>query len=159
MFRGLREEIKALNADVKTIASCERAQKLKKKLLSIGLPIAIIGLVGVITNFVLFATAIGVSFGSARMIVPFILFPVCGIIFGVGIVISSLGFRIVVTHYTADLIDEAVGNKCDKCGATITPEQVFCPKCGEKVKKECPACKHVNSPKNDYCEKCGEKLD
>ena len=57
LFSGLGDEIKALNSDVKNVANCERAKKLRRKLLSIGLPMAIIGFAGVFTCFVLFATA------------------------------------------------------------------------------------------------------
>ena len=30
MFKNLQESIKALNADVKTVANCEKAKKLRK---------------------------------------------------------------------------------------------------------------------------------
>ncbi len=163
MFKSLQETIKALNADVKTVANCEKAKKLRKKLLSIGLPLAICGFLGVFVCFVLFATAGLDGFSSngfsARIIVPFVLFIPCGFIGGVGSMISALGFKIVITGYTTDLINETVGNNCPNCGETINSEMCFCPKCGTSLKKECPNCKHINSFGNDYCEQCGTKLD
>ena len=81
MFKNLQETIHALNADVKNVANCEKAKRLRKKLLSIGLPLAIGGFVGVFVCFILFATAGFDAFGpngfTARIIVPFVLFLPC----------------------------------------------------------------------------------
>lgn len=163
MFKGLQDTIKALNADVSNVANCEKAKKLRKKLLSIGLPMAIIGFVGVFVCFTLFATAgfdaVGPNGFSARILVPFILFLPCGVLGGIGAMLASLGFKIVVTGYTTNLINETVGNVCPKCGVNIDPQMNFCAKCGSKIRKECPSCKHVNGHKNDFCEKCGTKLN
>ena len=56
MYNNLRGTINDLNSDVKNVANCEKAHKLRKKLFSIGLPMAIIGFAGVLTCFILFAT-------------------------------------------------------------------------------------------------------
>lgn len=163
MFKNLQETIKALNSDVKNVANCEKAKKLRKKLLAIGLPLAIGGFLGVFICFALFATAGFDAFGpngfTARVMIPFLLLLPCGLIGGIGSSISSLGFKIVITGYTTNLIDGTVGNTCPKCGETISTEMQFCAKCGTKVKKECSNCKHVNKHKNEYCEKCGTKLN
>ena len=163
MLKNLQETIKALNADVKNVANCEKAKKLRKKLLAIGLPLAIGGFLGVLICFALFATAGFDAFGengfSTRIMVPFLLFIPCGVIGAIGSRIASLGFKIVITGYTTNLIDEVVGNNCPNCGETIGSEMYFCTKCGVKIKKECSNCKHINSYKNNYCEKCGTKLD
>ena len=162
MFKNLQETIKALNADVKNVANCEKAKKLRKKLLTIGLPLAIGGFLGVFICFALFATAGMNAFGpngfTARLMVPFLLFMPCGVVGAIGSMIASLGFKIVITGYTTNLINEAVGNNCPNCGETINSEMIFCSKCGSKVKNECSNCKHINSHKSDYCEKCGTKL-
>ena len=163
MFRGLTEEIKELNSDVNNVANCEKAKKLRKKLLSIGLPLAIIGFGGAFACFVLFATA---GFGafkanggfSARVLVPFILFLPCGVLGGFGSAIASLGFKIVVTGYTTKLIDETVGNNCPKCGDKISADEIFCSKCGYQLRKECPNCKAINSHNDKFCKKCGKEL-
>ena len=163
MFNNLQETIKALNADVKNVANCEKAKRLRKKLLAIGLPLAICGFLGVFICFALFATAgfdaMGSNGFSARIMVPFLLFIPCGVVGGIGSMIASLGFKIVITGYTTDLINETVGNNCPNCGETIGSEMYFCSKCGTKVRKECPNCKYVNNHKSEYCEKCGTKLN
>ena len=163
MFKGLRETIKALNADVNNVANCEKAKKLRKKLLTIGLPLAIGGFLGAFICFALFATAgmdaVGPNGFTARIMVPFLLFMPCFVVGGIGSLITSLGFEIVITGYTTNLINETVGNNCPNCGETINSEMIFCSKCGTKVRKECSVCKHVNDHKSEYCEKCGNKLD
>lgn len=77
----------------------------------------------------------------------------------IGASLTSLGFSIVVTGYTTNLINETVGHTCKGCGATITPDTNYCPKCGQKAQQKCPNCKQLNSNKNEYCEKCGTKLN
>ena len=162
MFKNLSETIKLLNADVKNVANCEKAKKLRKKLLTIGLTMAVVGFLGVFICFVLFTTAtfsdVGSDGFSARILVPFILFVPCGMVGGVGLSIASLGFRIVITGYASNLIDETVGNNCPNCGVAINSEMPFCSKCGTKIKKECVDCKHINGHENKYCEKCGKLL-
>lgn len=163
MFSNLEETIRNLNADVSNVANCEKAKKLKKKLLAIGLPLAICGFLGAFTCFVLFATAGFAAFGdngfTARVLVPFILIIPFFIIGSIGLMISSMGLRITVTGYTANLINETVGNNCPSCSNTVSEESLFCTNCGAKLKKICEKCNHTNSYKNNFCEKCGNSLD
>lgn len=156
MFNNLRETIKNINADVRDVANCEKAKKLRKRLLAIGLTLAVVGYIGVFVFFFCFAFAKG---EMAKIITYLVLFMVCGVIGSIGTQLAALGFKIVVTGYTSNLINETVGNNCPNCGQTIEPEVQFCSRCGAKVKKECPNCHHINNLKNDYCEKCGNRLN
>ncbi len=162
MFKSLRETIISLNSDVKSVTNCERAKKLRKKLLAIGLILAIVGLAGVIACFVLLATAGLGAFTetgfSARMIVPFVCVIPSALIASVGAIIARLGFQIVVVGYTTDVVDEVVGNNCPKCGSKIEIGENYCSKCGGQTKKVCEHCGEVNGLKNEFCTKCGEKL-
>ena len=162
MFKGLQDTIKALNADVSNVANCEKAKKLRKTLLCIGIPMAAVGFIGLFTCFALFATAGMKAFGpngfTARVMVPFILFIPFGLLGGIGASITSLGLKIVITGYATNLIDEVVGNNCPKCGNAINPDMPFCKKCGHKLVKTCPNCNHENDHESDFCEKCGTKV-
>lgn len=164
MFKNLNETVKALNADVNNVANCEKAKSLRKKLLAIGLPMAICGFLGAFVCFAVFAVTAVTSMNAMSfsvptgIVIPFILFIPCGVVGGIGLNIASIGFKIVITGYTTNLVNETVGNNCPKCGETIELGSSFCPKCGERLKKRCEACNHVNSHKNDYCENCGKKL-
>ncbi len=157
MFKGLQEEIKKLNKDVKNVANCEKAKALRKKLLTIGLTMAILGGIGVLTCFTLFATA-GMGGFSPRIMIPFILFLPCGVVAGIGVSIAQLGFQILVTGYTANLVDEVVGNNCPTCNDIISEDEMFCSKCGTKLKSECPDCKTINAATDKFCKKCGKQL-
>lgn len=155
MLKNLQETIKALNADAKNVANCEKAKKLRKKLLAIGLPMAIGGFLGIVVYFAC-VTFLDADFGlSISLPISF----VCLVVAAIGLCFSILGFEIAITGYTTNMIDETVGNNCPKCGETISSEMNFCSKCGAKIRKECSNCKHINEHKSDYCEKCGAKLE
>ena len=124
---------------MKNVANSQRAKKLRKKLLLIGLSMAIIGFLGVFICFILFATAGFSAFDSngfsSRIFIPFFLFVSFGVLATIGSTIASYGFRIVVVGYTTQLIDETVGNNCPECGDKIENDEFFCSKCGYQVKK------------------------
>ena len=164
MFNGLAEEIKILNSDAKNVTNCEKAKKLRKKLLSIGLPMAIIGIAGAFACFVLFGLAGFSSIGKdggpnmVNLLVPFFLIVPCAAVGGIGGQLVKLGLGIVIAGYATNLVDETVGNNCPKCGDRIDKEEMFCSKCGYEVKKECPNCKTINTYKDKFCKKCGKEL-
>lgn len=162
MFNNIRDEILRLNSDVNDVVNCEKARKLKKKLLCIGLPMAIIGFLGLFTCFVLFATAGFDAFGpngfTNRIIIPFILFLPFGFVGMIGASITSLAMKIVVIGYGTNFVDQAKGNRCPKCGDVVETNELFCTKCGTPLQLKCPKCGMINDYKNDFCKNCGEKL-
>ena len=162
MFKGLRDTIKALNADVSNVANCEKAKKLRKTLLKIGIPMAVLGFGGVFTCFILFTVLSFKNTANMSMdttfLIPFFLIIPCAIVGGLGATLTSLGLKIVITGYATNLIDEVVGNNCPKCGNAINPDMPFCKKCGHKLVKTCPNCNHENDHESDFCEKCGTKV-
>ncbi len=162
MFKQLNEEIIRLNNSAKTIANCEKAKRLRKKLLSIGIPLTIIGFGGVFICFIAFATAGMDAFDSngftPRVLIPFFMFIPCAVVGGIGSSIANLGFKILITGYTTNIIDETVGNNCPNCGDVIDADEFFCTNCGTKLKCECPNCQTINSYKNKYCSRCGKEL-
>lgn len=160
MFTGLTEEINRLNSNVNDVANSQKAKELRNKLLRIGIPLTVIGALGVFICFVSFAVA-GMKldgFGPG-IIIPFVLFIPFGAVFSIGLYITRLGLSIVITGYTSKLIDETVGNRCPKCNDIIEKSEIFCSNCGTKLRKKCEKCGSINDSKNNYCEKCGEKLE
>lgn len=168
MFKGLTEEIKRLNNGVKNVTNCERAKKLKIKLISIGLPMAILGFIGVLLciifliinvtgTFNSFASSSSISLNAGMFIPIFLVIP-CSIVGGIGAYIAKLGFGILITGYATNLIDETVGNNCPNCGDIIDDDEEFCSKCGTRLKISCPNCKTINTTKDKFCKKCGKEL-
>lgn len=51
--------------------------------------------------------------------------------------------------------------KCTNCGAHLTDEDLFCPRCGTKVvrDKRCPNCGAVLREDIQFCNKCGAPVD
>ena len=164
MFNGLRNEIYELNKDVNNVANSAKAKKLRRKLLGIGIPLAILGFGGMITCFILFVVfSIGnfnsSSFGpSPAMIVPFCLFVPMGFLGGIGMMITHLGLSIAITGYASNLINETVTQKCPECGDPISANELFCTKCGHKLRNQCSKCGFVNEPNDKFCAKCGNEL-
>ena len=53
MFNSLRSRINELNSDVNIVTNNEESQKLRKKILCFGIPMLVVGIIAVITCFVL----------------------------------------------------------------------------------------------------------
>ena len=54
--------------------------------------------------------------------------------------------------------------KCEKCGAKITADMMFCGECGHPVKNEnigsnCPKCGNPIATDDMFCGECGYKLE
>ncbi len=161
MFNGLRNEIMELNNDVNNAANSKKAKKLRKKLITIGLILGILGFGGVFTCFTLFVVN-GIAsdtFGPGPgVIIPFVLFVPCGLIGGIGMMIFHLGLSIVITGYATNLINETSTLKCPECGDPISVGELFCTKCGHKLRNQCSKCGHINEPNDKFCAKCGNEL-
>lgn len=156
MFSGLRETIKALNADCHSAASSQKAKALRKKLFSIGIPLAVIGYLGVFVCFALFAV---LAFKGIMPMLPFVLFLPCGFVGAIGTSLIGLALKIVIVDYTTGVISDAVGGTCPNCGDTIEGSEIYCDKCGAKLRKTCDHCGTVNEIGSAFCKKCGAKLD
>ena len=164
MFQGLRNEIIRLNSDVKNVANSEKAKKLRKKLMSIGLPLMVGGLIGVFACFIAFTLGGYNSISSENfgipvgVLIPFFLIIPFAIAAGIGGILFKLALSIIITEYTANLVEETVGNVCPKCKKPIDANENFCSKCGTQLTKKCPSCGNVSDLKHSYCPKCGNKL-
>lgn len=166
MFENLREEIRLLNSDVNNVSNSQKAKDLRQKLLTIGAPLMAIGYLGVFICFISFALG-GVnavdnaSFDSGfpkGVLIPFFLIIPFGVLGSIGTVLTKLGLSIVITGFTSNLVEETVWEKCPNCGDRITKGELFCNKCGTKLRCQCPECKFINEPNDNYCVKCGHKL-
>lgn len=162
MFNNLRNEIVELNKDVNNVANSERAKALRKKLITIGLVLAILGFGGVFVCFILFVTAGMDAFGdngfTPRVLVPFILLMPCALIGSLGAAILRMGLSIAITGYTSKLVNDTVVMKCPDCGDPISKDELFCTKCGRKLRNQCSKCGHINEPNDKFCSKCGKEL-
>ena len=164
MFENLRNEIKNLNSNVNNVVNSKRAKELRKKLLTIGGTLIAVGIIGTLVCFALFATGgmkmvLNHSAGfSFTIIIPFTLIIPFSLLASVGGILFSLGLKIVITGFTTDLINETVGNNCPNCGNEIEKDEIYCSKCGARLRIKCKKCGKVNSPKDRFCRECGEEL-
>ncbi len=164
MFDNLKEEIRLLNSDVNNVANSQKAKDLRKKLLTIGGVLAGIGYGGAFLCFIAFVLggvmAVNTFNGGfpVHILIPFFLFIPLGVVGSVGAALIGLGLKIVITGYASNLVEETVWERCPNCGDRITKEELFCNKCGHKLRNKCPECGFINEPNDNYCVKCGHKL-
>lgn len=52
----------------------------------------------------------------------------------------------------------AVGPNCGKCGASLEPDDRFCPSCGSPTLSLCPNCSAEVLPTDRFCSGCGSAL-
>lgn len=163
MFSNLRQSILQLNTDVKTVANCEKAKKLRKKLLSIGLPLAIGGFGGVLICFILFTvfsiqSVENMSGFNVGVLIPFFLIIPCALAGGIGAMLLSLAMQITLTAYVSETVDETLKITCPRCQNVMEANAKFCGKCGKAFSTICPSCQAENDNENKYCSQCGQPL-
>lgn len=152
----IMDTIKELNANIADIGTCEKAKKLRKKLLIWG---------GVLTGlgFLLFGaivismSTIGLSSNITAMMALFVVLALLMMAcIGVGGVCLKLGLSILVVGEGSKFVDKTITKRCE-CGEAIREENQFCPKCGKSVRVACD-CGQINEPGDKFCGKCGKKL-
>lgn len=159
----LLDTIKQLNANISDVATCEKAKKLRKKLLVGGGIGVAVGIIMVLTGFILFMVAGDnmmdtMAPSMTSFIFPMLLFILGGLATTVSIYFIKAGLAILIGGESSKFIDKTVNDRCE-CGETIKEGDKFCPKCGKPVRKTCKACGKVNEPSAEYCSECGKKLD
>lgn len=53
---------------------------------------------------------------------------------------------------------KAAGAACPHCGATVRPDDRFCPRCGKPLQLRCPKCDAPAQAGDQFCAKCGTQL-
>ena len=52
----------------------------------------------------------------------------------------------------------ASGSACERCGAAVPGDAVFCNACGARLRERCPSCQEMNPYGSVYCVQCGTRL-
>ena len=170
MFNKFRDEMVRLNANP-TEENKKRAKKLRIKMKTVGITLAILGWGGAIACFVLFTiNAASLSGFGPKMLIPFLLFMPLAVLGSIGLMMNGVASRLVVNENIVNIMSQAHFNgetiennevqisKCPNCGDPISDDEVFCSKCGKQVKQECFDCGHINKLEDLFCAKCGKKL-
>lgn len=159
----LKDTVKTLNANVADLATQEKAKNLRKKLIQYGIAGVAVGGIGVFISFIAFtiggfsatqSMSSGLPYG---VLIPFFLFPIFGVILGIGQTVLKIGLSILIGGETAKYLDKNFTDRC-ACGSVITKDEIFCTSCGREVRKTCSACGIKQNPKSSFCSNCGNKL-
>lgn len=152
------DTIKKLNADVSDFANQEKARKLRKRLLTVGTVLAVLGFGGAFVCFALFAWT-SMEFSMNSVMIPFLLILPCFAVGGIGVFCIYAGLTIVLAGASTKLIDKSLGRRCPYCNRFIEEDALFCSGCGKSFKRQCPNCQTVNEPDASYCKNCGTRLN
>lgn len=161
----IMDYVKNINAGINDIVSKEKAIKIRKTLIIVGLICLILGIATIafcFINFYLnFFGRMNNGFQQPTQNnngLSFILFIPGSILTMAGINLLRAGLAILVTKGTSQFIDNTINHHC-VCGNTITSDQMFCPKCGRPTRKVCSSCGNTLEPNDEYCRKCGTKVN
>ena len=161
MFNQIKETIRNLNANVNDIANSQKAKELRHKLLTIGIVLMCVGGIGMLvcfTLFIVFSFQAGTDI-SAAIIVPFVLIIPFTLVLSIGVMLIQLGLKIIIVGASSQIINKSLSAVCPNCGDQIDDDEVYCNKCGLKLRQTCPSCGTVNDADSDYCRKCGTRLN
>lgn len=160
MFKNLKEEIKELNEDTTSEKKYKRSKKLKALLLGFGIPLSIIGFIGIVVAFLFFFSAFKEISGEnlkipLNIIIGFFIFLGSGVLLIIGSDLTSIGFKIIVNGYKTFLSEPT----CPNCHEIIEKDSTFCHNCGTKLLNQCPNCGKMNDVNSKFCSNCGNKLN
>lgn len=152
------DTIKKLNADASNLANQEKAKKLRKRLLTAGIILAVLGFGGAVACFALFA-AFSMSFQTNYILIPLLLMIPCFIAGGIGVFCIYAGFAIILTGVSTKFIAKSLSSHCPYCNKFIEEDALFCNGCGKSFRRKCPSCQTINEPDSLYCKTCGTRLN
>ncbi len=159
----IMDYVKSINASVNDLVSQEKAKKIRKRLIIIGIICLVLGVV--ILSYSMISSILSFFEGMESMyfnfqhgMISFILFIPGSFLLMAGITLLRAGLAILFTKETSNFVDKTINDRCS-CGHTITSDQMFCPKCGRPTRQVCSNCGHVLEPKDEYCRKCGIKIN
>lgn len=162
MFGRLGNAVKELNVNVADVATCEKAKKLRKKLLTFGIVGVVLGALMILGGIIMFMIPLmspleTVNGLPVTSIIGMIMFMIGGGLSSISVVLIYYGLAILVGGATAKFVDKSINQRCE-CGEVILSSSKYCPKCGLPVRKTCE-CGHVNDSESKYCTECGKKLN
>ena len=159
MFNEWAKIVQDLNTN-RTDEIIEEAKRIRKKYITKGRILKIIGILSAITSISVFVTfsIIGKDGFIWVTILSSLLFPISIALIGFGATYSRIANQIDVILSQKPLMPNIEDMKCPNCGDFIKAGEVYCSNCGKKLEKTCPKCGHSNSLKSNYCEKCGEAI-
>lgn len=81
-----------------------------------------------------------------------------GIGMGMGMQMSNMFANMNQPQQPQQPQQQAVGKRCEKCGAAISATAKFCPECGTPTELKCPDCGTKLSAAAKFCPECGKKI-
>lgn len=164
---GFGKWIKDVSSNANTTLNSKKANKLKRNLIVFGAIVLVVGITLVVVEVIIFSQPM-LSFDISSFDMPDLAPCIGGIILaflgallctGAGYTLKA-GIAVVVTGVGTKILDTNKEYKCPNCGDSIDVDEIFCNKCGYKLReiKLCSECNTQNDFKDEFCRKCGKKL-